>query len=75
MKNPAILFSIILFIKSELDQWDDYAQNSDLVKKHDIDIGEEEAGLIPNTKYYEKILWEGLAEKYYGESWNWTGRS
>ncbi len=49
-----------LIYKIGLDKWQEYAEKFGFNKKTGIDIGEEVAGLIPNSKYYEKI---------YGEKW------
>ncbi|OGU74608.1 MAG: penicillin-binding protein 2 [Ignavibacteria bacterium RBG_16_34_14] len=49
-----------LIYRIGLDKWQEYAKKFSFAGKTGIDIGEEVAGLIPNSKYYEKI---------YGENW------
>ena len=49
-----------LIYKIGIDKWHDYAKKFGFANKTGIDIGEEVAGLIPDSKYYEKI---------YGENW------
>ncbi|MFO7444969.1 MAG: penicillin-binding protein 2 [Ignavibacteriaceae bacterium] len=49
-----------LIYKIGLDKWHEYARRMGFDKKVNIDIGEEAAGLIPDSKYYEKI---------YGPKW------
>ena len=49
-----------LIYKIGLDNWYNYARKFGFAEKTGIDIGEEVKGLIPNTKYYEKI---------YGPKW------
>ncbi|HSP86604.1 MAG TPA: penicillin-binding protein 2 [Ignavibacteriaceae bacterium] len=49
-----------LIYRIGLDKWQEYAKKFGFASKTGIDIGEEVAGLIPNSKYYEKI---------YGENW------
>lgn len=49
-----------LIYKIGLDRWAQYAQKLGFNKMTGIDIGEEVPGLIPNSKYYEKI---------YGANW------
>lgn len=49
-----------LIYKIGLDRWSEYAKRFGFNQITGIDIGEEVAGLIPNSKYYEKI---------YGEKW------
>lgn len=49
-----------LIYKIGLDKWQEYAMKFGFNKKTGIDIGEESGGLIPDSKYYEKI---------YGEKW------
>ena len=49
-----------LIYKIGLDRWQEYAKKLGFAQKTGIDIGEEVSGLIPNSKYYEKI---------YGSNW------
>ncbi len=49
-----------LIYKIGLDKWAAYAHRFGFGKKTGIDIGDESAGLVPNTKYYEKL---------YGKDW------
>ena len=49
-----------LIYRIGLDNWAAYARRFGFSKKTGIDIGEETAGLIPDSKYYEKI---------YGPNW------
>lgn len=49
-----------LIYKIGLDRWAEYAQRMGFNSLTGIDIGEEVPGLIPNSKYYEKI---------YGANW------
>ncbi len=49
-----------LIYKIGLDNWYNYAREFGFSEKTGIDIGEEVKGLIPNSKYYEKI---------YGPKW------
>ena len=49
-----------LIFKIGLDRWADYSRKFGFGSKTGIDIGEENAGLIPDSKYYEKI---------YGPNW------
>lgn len=49
-----------LIYKIGLDRWAEYAKRLGFNGMTGIDIGEEVPGLIPNSKYYEKI---------YGEKW------
>jgi penicillin-binding protein 2 len=49
-----------LIYKIGLDNWHDYAERLGFNQRVNIDIGEENKGLIPNSKYYEKI---------YGPKW------
>jgi penicillin-binding protein 2 len=49
-----------LIYKIGIDKWAEYANRMGFGVKSGIDIGEEVAGLIPNSKYYEKI---------YGSNW------
>ncbi|NWF88931.1 MAG: penicillin-binding protein 2 [Ignavibacteriaceae bacterium] len=49
-----------LIYKIGLDKWYEYANRFGFNNVTGIDIGEEVPGLIPNSKYYEKI---------YGEKW------
>jgi len=49
-----------LIYKIGIDKWHEYAKKFGFSTKSGIDIGEEVAGLIPNSKYYEKI---------YGQNW------
>lgn len=49
-----------LIFKIGLDRWYDYSRRFGFGIKTGIDIDEESAGLIPNSKYYEKI---------YGKDW------
>lgn len=49
-----------LIYKIGLDKWKEYAMKLGFNSKTGIDIGEEVAGLIPDSKYYEKI---------YGAKW------
>jgi penicillin-binding protein 2 len=49
-----------LIYKIGLDKWYEYANRLGFNNVTDIDIGEEVPGLIPNSKYYEKI---------YGSKW------
>jgi penicillin-binding protein 2 len=49
-----------LIYKIGLDRWAEYANRLGFGVKSGIDIGEEVAGLIPDSKYYEKI---------YGPNW------
>jgi penicillin-binding protein 2 len=43
-----------LIYKIGLDNWQEYSNRMGFGIKTNIDIGEEDAGLIPNEKYYEK---------------------
>jgi penicillin-binding protein 2 len=49
-----------LIYKIGLDRWAKYSERFGFNQVTGIDIGEEVAGLIPNSKYYEKI---------YGDKW------
>jgi len=49
-----------LIYRIGIDNWAAYARRFGFSKKTGIDIGEEVAGLIPDSKYYEKI---------YGPNW------
>ena len=49
-----------LIYRIGLDKWAEYARKLGFNSKTGIDIGEEVAGLIPDSKYYEKI---------YGANW------
>jgi penicillin-binding protein 2 len=49
-----------LIYKIGIDKWQEYSKKMGFAAKTGIDIGEEAAGLIPNSKYYEKI---------YGQNW------
>jgi len=49
-----------LIYKIGIDKWHEYAKKFGFSTKSVIDICEEVAGLIPNSKYYEKI---------YGQNW------
>ncbi len=49
-----------LIYKIGLDNYQKYSEKFGFNSKTGIDISEESAGMIPNTKYYEKI---------YGENW------
>ena len=49
-----------LIFKIGIDRWADYSRRFGFGLKTGIDIGEENAGLIPDSKYYEKI---------YGPKW------
>lgn len=49
-----------LIYKIGLDKWAEYAKKFGFNSKTGIDIGEEVAGLIPDSRYYEKI---------YGPKW------
>lgn len=49
-----------LIYKIGIDKWKEYAERFGFNSETGIDIGEEVAGLIPDSKYYEKI---------YGEKW------
>ncbi len=49
-----------LIYKIGLDKWAKYSNKMGFGKKAGIDIGEEVAGLIPDSKYYERI---------YGHNW------
>jgi penicillin-binding protein 2 len=49
-----------LIYKIGIDKWQEYSKLMGFAGKTGIDIGEEAAGLIPNSKYYEKI---------YGPNW------
>jgi penicillin-binding protein 2 len=49
-----------LIYKIGIDKWQEYSKLMGFATKTGIDIGEESAGLIPNSKYYEKI---------YGPNW------
>jgi penicillin-binding protein 2 len=49
-----------LIYKIGIDKWNEYAERFGFTKKTGVDIGEEVAGLIPDSKYYEKI---------YGPKW------
>lgn len=49
-----------LIYKIGIDKWYEYANRLGFNNVTDIDIGEEVTGLIPNSKYYEKI---------YGPKW------
>ncbi|MGE5804322.1 MAG: penicillin-binding protein 2 [Ignavibacteria bacterium] len=49
-----------LIYKVGLDNWSDYAKRFGFAKKTNLDIDEEVAGFIPDSKYYEKI---------YGPNW------
>jgi len=49
-----------LIYRIGLDKWKEYAEKFGFNSKTGIDIGEEVAGLIPGSDYYEKI---------YGEKW------
>ena len=49
-----------LIYKIGIDKWNEYAKRFGFAKKTGVDIGEEVAGLIPDSKYYEKI---------YGPNW------
>ncbi|RPI71493.1 MAG: penicillin-binding protein 2, partial [Ignavibacteriales bacterium] len=53
-------FFYTLIYRIGLDKWKEYAEKFGFNSKNGIDIGEEVAGLIPDSKYYEKI---------YGEKW------
>lgn len=53
-------FFYSLIYKIGLDNFQKYSEKFGFNGKTGIDIGEEAGGLIPNTKYYEKI---------YGENW------
>jgi penicillin-binding protein 2 len=49
-----------LIYKIGIDKWQEYSKLMGFAAKTGIDIGEESPGLIPNSKYYEKI---------YGQNW------
>jgi penicillin-binding protein 2 len=49
-----------LIYKIGIDKWNEYAERFGFSKKTGVDIDEEVAGLIPDSKYYEKI---------YGPDW------
>jgi penicillin-binding protein 2 len=49
-----------LIYRIGIDNWQEYSKKMGFAAKTGIDIGEEVAGLIPNSKYYEKI---------YGANW------
>lgn len=49
-----------LIYKIGIDKWAEYSKRMGFASKSGIDIGEEVAGLIPDSKYYEKI---------YGSNW------
>lgn len=49
-----------LIYRIGLDKWHEYAERLGFNKKVNIDIGEETKGLVPDSKYYEKI---------YGPKW------
>jgi penicillin-binding protein 2 len=49
-----------LIYRIGLDKWHEYAERLGFNKKVQIDIGEEVKGLVPDSKYYEKI---------YGPKW------
>lgn len=53
-------FFYYLIYKIGLDKYQEYSEKFGFNSKTGIDIGEESAGLIPDSKYYEKI---------YGENW------
>ena len=54
------VFFYNLIYKIGMEKWHDYATEFGFGKETHIDIGNEAAGFIPNTKYYEKL---------YGEEW------
>ncbi|MGE5364692.1 MAG: penicillin-binding protein 2 [Bacteroidota bacterium] len=47
-------FFYSLILRVGLDKWSDYASRFGFGKKTGIDIGEERAGILPSTKYYNK---------------------
>jgi len=49
-----------LILKIGIDKWSEYSKRFGFGTKTKIDIGQESAGLIPDSKYYEKI---------YGVNW------
>jgi penicillin-binding protein 2 len=49
-----------LILKIGIDRWYEYSRRFGFGSKTNIDIGQESAGLIPDSKYYEKI---------YGVNW------
>ena len=48
-----------LILKVGLDKWREYAEKFGFGKKTNIDIGEEIAGLIPSTAYYDRTYGPG----------------
>lgn len=47
-------FFYSLILRVGLDKWSDYASRFGFGKKTGIDIGEERAGILPSSKYYNK---------------------
>jgi len=54
------VFFYNLIYKIGIDNWYEYSKRFGFAQKTNVDIGEEVAGFIPNSKYYEKI---------YGPKW------
>ncbi len=48
-----------LVLKVGLDKWAEYAEKFGFGSKTNIDIGEEVAGLIPSTAYYDRVYGKG----------------
>lgn len=48
-----------LILKLGLDRWAEYSQKFGFGKKSGLDIGEEITGLVPNTKYYDRVFGKG----------------
>ena len=48
-----------LILKLGLDRWADYSQKFGFGKKSGLDIGEEITGLVPNSKYYDRVFGKG----------------
>ncbi len=48
-----------LMLKVGLDRWNEYAKKFGFGKKTNVDIGEEVAGLIPSTSYYDRVYGKG----------------
>jgi penicillin-binding protein 2 len=48
-----------LILKLGLDRWAEYSQKFGFGKKSGLDIGEENTGLVPNSKYYDRVFGKG----------------
>ncbi len=48
-----------LILKNGLDRWSLYANKFGFGKKSGLDIGEETAGILPSTQYYDKVYGKG----------------